>query len=62
MLDALLRAYEGARVIGGRAILVHAVDESARAFYLRYGFEPSPTDDMHLMVLMKDVRKTFGLE
>ena len=61
LLDALRRAVEGAEVIGGRAVLVHAKDEQARAFYLRYGFEPSPTDGLHLLMLMKDLRKTFGM-
>ena len=38
-------------------MLVHAIDEEARAFYLRHGFEPSPTDSLHLMILIKDVAK-----
>jgi GNAT superfamily N-acetyltransferase len=61
LLDALRRAVEGAEVIGGRAILVHAQDEEARGFYRRYGFEVSPTDDLHLLMLVKDLRKTFGI-
>ena len=61
LLDALRRAVEGANIIGGRAVLVHAEDAEARAFYLRYGFEVSPTDDLHLLMLMKDLRKTFGM-
>jgi len=61
LLDALRRSVEGADVIGGRAVLVHAEDEQARGFYLHHGFEPSPTDDLHLLLLMKDLRKTLGL-
>jgi GNAT superfamily N-acetyltransferase len=61
LLDALRRAIEGADVIGGRAALVHAEDEQARSFYLHHGFEPSPTDDLHLLLLMKDLRRTLGL-
>jgi GNAT superfamily N-acetyltransferase len=61
LLDALRRAVEGAEVIGGRAILVHAQDEEARYFYQLYGFEASPTDDLHLLMLVKDLRKTFGM-
>jgi GNAT superfamily N-acetyltransferase len=61
LLDALRRAVEGAEVIGGRAVLVHAQDEEARHFYQRYGFEVSPTDDLHLLMLVKDLRKTFGM-
>src|SRR5207245_2883168 len=33
--DALRRALQGADAIGGRALLVHAKDEEARAFYLK---------------------------
>jgi GNAT superfamily N-acetyltransferase len=61
LLDALRRAVEGAEVIGGRAVLVHAVDERAGAFYRAYDFEPSPIDDLHLLLLMKDIRRTLGL-
>jgi hypothetical protein len=26
-------------------------------FYLRHGFQPSPTDPLHLMILIKDIAK-----
>ncbi|MBO0857570.1 MAG: GNAT family N-acetyltransferase [Chloracidobacterium sp.] len=42
--DALRRALAGAEAIGGRAFLVHAKDDDARAFYMRFGMEPSPTN------------------
>ena len=42
--------------IGARAVLVHAKDDDARNFYQRYDFEPSPTDPLHLFLLMKDLR------
>jgi len=60
LLDALRRALPGAEVIGGRAVLVHAKDDDARQFYLRHGFEPSPTDPLHMLMLMKDIRHTLG--
>jgi len=28
----------------------------ARAWYEKFGFEPSPTDPLHLMILIKDLR------
>jgi len=40
---------------GVRALLVHALDEEARAFYLRHGLEPARTDPLHLMILIKDI-------
>ncbi len=44
-----------ADAIGVACLLVHAKDEDAKSFYLRYGFEPSPTDPLHLILLLKDV-------
>ena len=58
--DALKRAYAGAEIIGGRAVLVHAIDTDAAAFYRKYGFESCPGLELHLMMLMKDLRLTFG--
>ena len=48
--------------IGCRGLLVHAESQQARAFYLHLvpEFEPSPTDDLHLVLLMKDLRRTLG--
>ena len=60
LADAAQRALAGAKVLGARALIVHASDERAAAFYERYGFMPSPSDPLHLTVLMKDLRKTFG--
>ena len=60
LLDAFRRAVAGADVIGGRALLIHAKDEEARSFYLKYDAEPSPTDHLHLLILMKDLRNALG--
>ena len=54
--NALLRAEHAADTVGVRAVLVQAIDAAARSFYLRYGFSPSPVDEMRLMLLMKDLR------
>ena len=54
--DALLRAEHAADTVGVRAVLVQAIDAPARSFYLRFGFTPSPIDEMRLMLLMKDLR------
>ena len=59
--DALQRAYAGAEIIGGRATLVHAIDSAAAAFYRKYGFETCPGLDLHLMLLMKDMRASLRL-
>ncbi len=57
--DALLRIVGAADEIGGRAVLVHAKNEEAKAFYVKFGFEPSPTDQFHLYLLIKDIKKTI---
>ncbi len=54
--DALLRAVAAADIVGCRAVMVHAKDEGARAFYERFGFEPSPTDPLRLFLPMKDIK------
>lgn len=54
--DALARTVAAADIVGVRVLLVHALSDSARAFYLRFDFEPSPTDPLHLLLLVKDIR------
>jgi len=54
--DALLRTLQAADIAGIRAFSVHAKDEEARAFYERFDFIPSPSDPMHLFVLLKDIK------
>ena len=55
--DAMQRTLQAADIAGIRALAVHAKDEDARSFYQRFDFIPSPTDPMHLFVLLKDVRR-----
>lgn len=54
--DALQRTAQAADIAGIRALLIHAKDEEAKAWYLKYDFEPSPSDPLHLFLLLKDVR------
>jgi GNAT superfamily N-acetyltransferase len=54
--DALVRSASAAEIVAVRAVLVHALNEEARRFYLRFDFEPSPVHPLHLMLLMKDIR------
>ena len=58
--DAITRAVAAAEIIGVRALLVHALHEQARAFYAHFDFEPSPTDPLHLLLLIKDARALLG--
>jgi hypothetical protein len=43
-----------------RALVVHARDPAAAAFYARHGFEPSPTDPLHRVLLLKDLRASLA--
>ncbi|BBY31337.1 GNAT family N-acetyltransferase [Mycolicibacterium sediminis] len=54
--DAITRAVAAAEIIGVRALIVHALHEQARALYAHFDFEPSPTDPLHLLLLIKDAR------
>jgi hypothetical protein len=47
--------------IGCRGLLVHSESDDARASYLHLvpEFEPGPTDDLHLVLVMKDIRRTL---
>jgi GNAT superfamily N-acetyltransferase len=55
--DAMLRTLQAADIAGIRAMLVHAKDDAARGFYERFDFLPSPSDPLHLFMLLKDARK-----
>lgn len=59
--DVFARLIELAPEIGCRGLLVHAESETARNFYLHLvpEFELSPTDELHLVLLMKDIRRTL---
>ena len=43
-------------VIGGAGILVYAIDESARNFYLKFGFVEFLVDRMTLMTRICDIQ------
>jgi len=57
VIDALHRVAAAADVIGVRALLIHCESEAARRFYLHLArFEESPTDRLHLALLVGDLR------
>lgn len=55
--DAIRRTLVAAEIAGIRVLLAHTIDESARAFYEHFGLEPSPTDELHLMLVLHDARR-----
>jgi predicted N-acetyltransferase YhbS len=57
--DALLSTLAAADRIGVRLLIVHALHEEAAAFYTALGFRASPTDPLHLYVLLSDIRASL---
>lgn len=51
--DAVLRTTRVAQEVGIRALLVHALHDRARAFYLRHGFSESGLDPLVLMLRIR---------
>jgi GNAT superfamily N-acetyltransferase len=58
--DAAMRVAQAADAIGIRGVVVHALSEDVRNFYLALGFEPSPRQPMTPMVTLADVRAALG--
>jgi GNAT superfamily N-acetyltransferase len=58
--NALRCSWKGAGIIGGRAFLVHAKDEEAKTFYLKFSMEVSPTKDLYLFLLFKDIQQSIA--
>jgi len=59
--DAMLRAHQAAESVGARALVIHAESATARDYYMHLAeFEPSPTDPLHLVLLMADIEGILG--
>ena len=54
--DTIVRTLQVADQVGVRALLAHSLDQRAAEFYARHDFQPSPTDPLHMMLLLKDAR------
>ena len=54
-----MRVAQAADILGIRGIVVHAISDDAKAFYLTLGFEPSPIEPMTLMVTLNDIRASL---
>jgi GNAT superfamily N-acetyltransferase len=55
--DALQRCLAGAEVIGGRAVLVRAIDAQAEAYWQSWGFIPARNNASVLMRSVDDIRR-----
>ena len=60
LLDALHRVWQLSKQTGIHAVEVHALDEIARRFYLKYGFAPLVDDHFHLYLPMKAITRLFA--
>lgn len=54
--NAFRKAVLVGETVGARALLVHAKDDEAQAWYKKYGFVESPTDPLHLFLLMETIK------
>jgi GNAT superfamily N-acetyltransferase len=57
--DSALRVMQASEAIGIRGMLVHAISDEAKAFYLALGLSQSPLEPMTLMVTLADIRATL---
>jgi GNAT superfamily N-acetyltransferase len=58
--DAARRVAQAADAIGIRGIVVHAISEEAKAFYIALGFDSSPSEPMTLMITLSDVQASLS--
>lgn len=60
--DAAQRVIRASDAIGVRGLLVHAISDEAKAFYLRLGLAESPLDPMSLMTTVGDLKRALAGE
>lgn len=58
--DALLRTLQVSSIVGIRAVLLHAISEDAKRFYVRHGFVESPVNPMTLLAKLSDLERALG--
>lgn len=63
LTDVVARVAALSDGIGCRGLVVHAESQTAHDFYLHLvpEFEQSPTDELHLVSMLKDIKRTLGL-
>ncbi|MGH9891704.1 MAG: GNAT family N-acetyltransferase [bacterium] len=60
LAEALDRALDGIRRIGGRVIVVDAIDDRAASFYEHHGFKAKPMEPRRLFTKASDAARTLG--
>jgi GNAT superfamily N-acetyltransferase len=61
LLDALELIVAHARGVGGRLVVVDAIDAHAAGFYTRHGFAPIPDNPTRLVQKLSRVASTLGM-
>jgi GNAT superfamily N-acetyltransferase len=62
LADALRRCAAASEIAGARAVIVHAVDDGAAAFYKRHGFVASPLGEFVMLMPIEAVRSAMASE
>jgi GNAT superfamily N-acetyltransferase len=60
LIDALRRCLAAADTAGARAVITHAIDDDAVAFYERHGFLRSPFGERTLLMPIETARTLVG--
>lgn len=58
--DVVLRVVQAGHIVGIRGILVDAIDDSACAFYEKYGFRRSAALPLKLMITLEEVQRVLA--
>lgn len=57
LIHALRSAQRAARIVGIYAVVANALDEAAKNFYLKYGFNELSDDHLHLYLPIKTIER-----
>lgn len=57
LYDALRRARDAAKIVGARAVVLDALTDKAKAFYIKHGFQVLTDGDYHMYIGMKTIDK-----
>ena len=60
LIDSLQRIHSASIEIGIKFVIVDALDEKAKAFYLHHGFQSIPGYDLNLVLPIETINKLFS--
>lgn len=58
--EAIRKGVEASRIVGARALVVHAINESAEQFYLKFGFTRVPDSARVMYITMAAAEATIA--